>query len=68
MGISSTKEKANELVETYMWQVIPPVGKSQAVQYSILAVDEILKDNLIINNQEAFGYYFEVRQHLEEML
>lgn len=61
--MNSAQEKANGLVETYMWQVIPPVEKSQAVQYSILAVDEILE----LYEQDIY-YWQEVKQHLEEML
>jgi hypothetical protein len=63
------KELANKFLRTYKVSLYPPFTKAsdEAKQCALIAVDEILDNNLWFNDEINNNYWFEVKQEIEKL-
>jgi hypothetical protein len=56
------KEKAKELIRNFY-----SVGATECKQCALIAVDEILDNNLWFNDEINNNYWFEVKQEIKKL-
>jgi hypothetical protein len=61
------KEKANELIEKFMFNCRECDYEDNAKQCALIAVDEILDINSVDKDYELSNYWQEVKQEIENL-